>query len=209
MSPIIYLTEDLSNTCIDILKQIIFYFSAQSLDELLAFFPTAKKELVTKSISIMIRKGFIQEKEYLGKAYYYEKQHYKKCEFSKYWKHRQSYLSSLDFVRILLNSTDEHGYLLNDIPYIGKGCLPCTIFFHCNDILHELYYISKEDKEFYVSMIQTRDSQAKGSTEPENSRIVIVDNESYIGDIQIKNVSHFAVYNEESRTFSLIEGTCL
>lgn len=205
--PIIHLEDNIHNTCVDRLRQLIYYFSAQTRKELLDFFPTESESLIDNSLAILESRGEIQKKEYMEDTYYYEKKY--KSVFERYWDIRIHFQSSLDLLRLMLNSTDEKGYLVNDIPYIGIGNNPCTLYFLCNRKLFEVYSIPEEDVEYLVYLIQTKDSQDKYITDPHNPRIVIVDNEGYIDKIVIKNVSYFAVYDKQSRTFSLKEGSHL
>ena len=206
--PIIYLNDDIRNTCIDKLRLLIFYFSAQTRDELLQFFPTEKEGLIDKSLEILESRHEIQQKEYMGMTLYYEKRRYE-TEFQKYWDRRIHFKPTLDFIRTTLNSTDSKGFLINDIPYLGIGNNPGVVYFSSNNKVYEIYNIHEEDWEFQVKQIQTRDKYDEYITEPNNPRIVILDNENYQDHIVIKNIAYFAIYNEEERSFIMKEGTYL
>lgn len=205
--PLIDLQSNKYNTCVNRLRSLILCFSAQTREELLQFFPLEKEGLIDNSLLILERRGEIQQKEFNGNNYYYEKAY--NVDFFEYWNVREKYISSLDFLRLMINSTDENGYLVNNIPWVGIGKKPCTLYFVANRKIFEIYDIPHEDIELITHMIQTKDKNDDYVTDPNNPRIVIIDNKSDMDRIQIKNVLYYAIYDKKKRSFNILKGSQL
>ena len=212
MSFPIFLKDDPDTSLADKLNILISDFPMQKYDELLGLFPTISENYFMKSLSIVQRINLVKVQEYMEEEFYIRGKRYQKMELSDYWTLREKYISSLDFIRMLINSTDDDGYLINDISYICKGWDPCTVFFECNQVTRELYYFPQNECKFYTDLMQTRDYHSEKNADitiPDNPRIIIVDNDSYIKDIKIRHIAYFAIYDSEKKSFILREGTNL
>ena len=188
--------SDNQRTCIDMLRDIIYAFPAQTRDELLMYFPTFKSSLIDKSLEILMKMKHITEFEYNGLQLYCNKtwqnktlEHIKDREFAK---------CTLDLFRMLINSTDENGILVNEITYFARGDYPRTLYFQCNKKLFEVYDFINEDKDILQNLINTIDMNTEQNYFPDNDRIVLVKNQELINTISIRNLSIIAYFDENN-----------
>ena len=203
--PIIKLTGDINYSCVDRLRELMLYFGAHTKGELLQYFPVEDEGLIDYSLKILTHKHEIKEKEYINDTFLYFSPR-KADDFQVQWDARKKYLPASDFIRWIINSTDEQGYLINDVPFIGVGKFPCVMYFFSNRKLFELYSIPLEDVEFLTKTIQMKDYSDDYEADPNNPRIVLIDSASYLDQIKIKNVAYFAIYDKKTRTFTMKRG---
>ena len=185
--------NDNQRTCIDMVRDIICSFPGQTRDELLLFFPTFKGSLLDKSLEILIKMKHITSFEYDGQQLYCNGTWRDKT--LEHIKDRKKTKPSLDLLRLLINSTDEEGILVNEIPYFTRGDYPRALYFQCNKKLFEVYDFINEEKDLLQDFINTIDMNTDPKFFPNNDRIVLVKDINIANSISIRNLKIIAYFD--------------
>lgn len=198
--PIVLINE--KRQCVDMLREVIYTFPAQTKDELYCYFPFFAESLVDNSLKILMNIKEVITIECEGLTLYVP-QSISPIPY-EYYNNRMKIKPALDFLRLMFNSTDEDGYLVNDIPYFAAGDFPCSLYFRCNSILYEVYLITENNIDICVNLIRTKDENAVSSIKSSNPRVVITDIGSGFDKLLITNLKYIACQQKDG-SFELHE----
>ena len=166
----------------------------QTLEELVAFFPNYDYEYIKGGIEILVRKHEVETIEQDGIQYY-------AIRNDKHLGEREDVKLPLDFVRAMMNSTDENGYLKNRVDYICRARFPSTLFFGCNDKLYEVYYIPESKVDTMTTLINRIDSDRDDIDKSPKNRVVITDSTDCFDKINIANIK-YKIHFEDDGTLT-------
>lgn len=176
--------------CIDVIRKILCSFSIQTLEELVLFFPQYDYEYIKRAVEILQRKREIEIVE-IG-----EVQYYSICK-DKHIDERNDVKLPLDFVRSMINSTDENGYLKNKISYMCRATFPCALFFDCNGTLYDVYYIPESKVQTLITLINRMDSDNEDMDTMPRNRVIITDSTDYFDEIKIAKIKYKVHFEDD------------
>lgn len=180
--------------CIDVIRNILCCFSMQTLEELVAFFPKYDYEYIKRGIEILMRKHEVKIIEQDGVQYY-------SIHNDKHLGERDEVKLPLDFVRAMMNSTDEKGCLKNNVDYMCRARFPSVLFFGCNDTLYEVYYIPKSKVDTLTTLINRIDYDNEDIKALPKNRVVITDSTDCFDKINIANIK-YKIHFEDDGTLT-------
>lgn len=191
----IIVLSDNQRTCIDMLRDIILQFPAQTRDELSLFFPTFQESLIDKSLEILLKMKHIRKIEYKEQEVYIN--NLVNQEVLSFIRSREEDFYILKLLREIINSTDEEQTLINDIPYFARGGYPCALYFQCNNKLFEVYDFINKDITLLNNFINTCDNNSDPKYFPNNNRIAILGSFDLIDSVRFRNFTYAACWNNE------------
>ena len=195
-----YLDDDEGNDKY-LIVYLVSFFGYMTLMEIIDFFPTRDELLLRKEIKeLTLTKQLITIKPFNERTYF-TTLHIKNAGLG--YKLRVKHIQICKFIRYLLNSKDENGYLINTLERIGTGTAPFIVYIVCNNSIYFLAHMPREKISLYERVIHTDDkifeeeekehARRQSSDTPytitdERDRIIIVDNEEDIERVKMNHV---------------------
>lgn len=182
--------------CIDMIRELLSEFYAHTFEELTEYFPFWAPSLIENSLKILIRKNEVEAYELEGIVYY--------VKFSRSISQNQSIdermkiKPALDFLRLMINSSDEDGCLVNNVPYISPSSFPHSLMFECNKHLYHAIYIPEDECCSLVNLINSIDLQSDNDADEPPYRIIVTDSEDYFDKIKISKIKYKVFINSDN-----------
>lgn len=196
-----YLDDDEGNDKY-LIVSLVSFFGYMTLMEIIDFFPTRDESLLRKEIrELTLTKQLIASNPFNEKTLF-TTSYIKNTGLG--YKIRERHKQICKFIRYLLNSKDENGYLINTLERIGTGTAPFIVYIVCNNSIYFLAHMPHEKISLYERVIHTDDkvfeeqekehvqsrpsSSAPYSFIDDKDRIIIVDNEEDMDRIKLSHV---------------------
>lgn len=193
--------------CVDVIREILSVFYAHTFEEMSEYFPYWKTTLIENSLKILIRKKEVTTYEVNGTVYYVKDGRFHSA--SESYNERSNIKPALDFMRLMINSRDESGILVNSVKYISTSNEPHCILFECNKNLYQTIYMPKDECRSMVNLFNLSDSQSTNNDDVPPYRIVVVDSPDYFDLININKIKYKVFIKEDkSLIYEIGDGLC-
>lgn len=188
---IIYLQRE---QCIDLIRLILSEFGEHTIDDIVGYFPQHDYDYILGAVHILLSKKEIDITNKNGIDYYLFKagNNHLKNSTPSY----REYKKPLDFIRTMINSTNEKGLLKNNIPYICKSKFPCALYFECNNTLYDLFYLPHNNIEPMNALINRADKDEMDIDTIKN-RIIICDATDDFEKVNIQKVKYKIIIEQD------------
>lgn len=192
--------------CVDIIREILSVFYAHTFEEISEYFPYWKTSLIENSLKILIRKKEVMTYEVNGTVYCVKDGRFHSA--SESYNEISNIKPALDFVRLMINSRDESGMLINSIKYISTSNEPHCILFECNKNLYQTIYMPKDECRSMVNLYNLSDSESTNDDIPPY-RIVVFDSPDYFDLINIHKIKYKVFIKEDKSLVYEIGEVCV
>lgn len=187
----------------ELILQLISLFGNMKYVELMDFFPTANEHDISLNLFELVASKQLRIKSFSNKKSYYTTPALDKKGIGM--KIRDKHKEICTFVRFLINSKDDDGYLINEIDCIGTDIFPFTIFIVCNNMFYHISHCTKNDIVLYEKTLSTCDkvmdkketdhakrqpSDAPYIITEDKDRIIVVDNTEYMDMIHFRHIKY-------------------
>ena len=194
-----------------IILHLISLFGYMRYDEIVDFFPAVDEKNISANLNELIRTRQLTKKMIVQHSAYYTT--YMQSIKGIGMKNRQKYYEICCFLRYLLNSKDDEGYLINEIDCIGTNTFPFDIFIVCNNTVYDIAHCTNNNIATYGQVLARIDKEWDKTEEyfkrrqsasapylitEDKNRIIIVDDVADLDFIHFNKVKYIVCRQGEN-----------